>query len=583
MTQNHIIKKQVLDITLDSEIGSFALQNRVGEIFKSEIIPAIDAYCTGISDDFETVRIDKLEIHLGTIHRNTLAKDFKHKIAELFPGKLAEALERNRNPYIFDLSGDDFDSGNAVTREIRDIELLEYFIKNGRLPWWVKGSEAFDIPALLETYVTQQPARIKNLIAGLINNPGLVKRLVYYADGLVLEKIIALFQGRYQELCKLTGELIAAFVSCSLLGSYDQLKIGMEVWASILILAAQEKPLNRKQVIQNAAGKIAVISGVDYTALYRYIVKDIETKGYDMDDPFISPGSSDITIKKYVQRLENIVNRLRELQVGLMNRKVTAGSTPIAPSILDQLMNQISGIVKAVQNTGEKEIIQQAKELEVDIEKLHHDLEVVLQENRLEAEPDLVKKITDSMESMTESGEGLTKTDVFSGSEEIYVHNAGLVLLWPYLARFFENLGLLANYQFVNEAANERAIQLLHYLGSSNGEAPEYELMLNKILCGIDPEAPIQPFFTINETEIVECESLLQSVIKLWPVLKNVTIAGLRSMFLKREGIISIRDGHWLLRIEEQAHDVLLDKMPWGINTVKLPWMPELLFVEWRL
>jgi hypothetical protein len=611
MTQTHIIKKQILDITLDSETGSFAFQNRIGEIYKAEIIPVIDAYCTGISDGSEIVRIDTLEIDLGTMQRGAFAREFKNKIEELFPVKLEEALERNQYAYISGVSGDDSGLGASVTPETRDVEVLEFFIKYGRLPWWVRAGEVYDIPSVLARYVSKQPVRIKNLIAGLNGKPDPVKRLVYYAGEPVLAEIITLFGQDNQTLHQFSGDLITIFSGCPLLTAYDPVKIRTEVWAGILSLAAvsREQSLNRKDMIGNLAGQIAATFGVDYSALYHDIVKEVENRSYDID---VQPGSRGITektIKQYAERLENITKILQEFQTGLMAPGITADVASTLQPVLDNLINRISGILKSIPNlsgpthhsvfetgntrktgdtslAGADTMVRPIKELESDIGKLYRDWAVVPGKSCLTAEGDLLKKMADSMAPIIErefQPEYLTGMNTFSSSEEIYVKNAGLILLWPYLARFFTNLGLLRNDGFVNEAAKERAVGLLHHLGSGSGEAPEYELMLNKILCGIDPETPIWPCFTITETEIKECGNLLRSVICNWPVLKNVTLSGFQSMFLKREGIISTRDGHWVLRVTQQAHDVLLDKMPWGINTVKLPWMPELLFVEWRL
>ena len=40
-------------------------------------------------------------------------------------------------------------------------------------------------------------------------------------------------------------------------------------------------------------------------------------------------------------------------------------------------------------------------------------------------------------------------------------------------------------------------------------------------------------------------------------------------------------DQSWRLEVARMGHDVLLDKIPWGIGFIKLPWMEEPLFVEW--
>ena len=47
------------------------------------------------------------------------------------------------------------------------------------------------------------------------------------------------------------------------------------------------------------------------------------------------------------------------------------------------------------------------------------------------------------------------------------------------------------------------------------------------------------------------------------------------------QGVLRAQDGHWLLQVERATHDVLLDRVPWGLSIVRLPWMPRLLQVQW--
>jgi len=75
---------------------------------------------------------------------------------------------------------------------------------------------------------------------------------------------------------------------------------------------------------------------------------------------------------------------------------------------------------------------------------------------------------------------------------------------------------------------------------------------------------------------------LLQAVIGHWDALRNTTPDGLRGTFLTRPGKLSQRpDGDYLLQVESQSFDILLERLPWGIGVVKLPWMERMLWVEW--
>ena len=164
-------------------------------------------------------------------------------------------------------------------------------------------------------------------------------------------------------------------------------------------------------------------------------------------------------------------------------------------------------------------------------------------------------------------------------AEGIYIGNAGVVLLHPFLSRLFEALGIAAEDRLLQP---ERALCLLHFLVTGQSVAPEYELMLPKILCGIPLETPIESGIELTDPEKEEATALLEAVIRHWEALRNTSLDGLRGTFLIRPGKISLReDGDWLLQVEAQSYDILLDQLPWGISMIKLPWMQRMLRVEW--
>ena len=169
----------------------------------------------------------------------------------------------------------------------------------------------------------------------------------------------------------------------------------------------------------------------------------------------------------------------------------------------------------------------------------------------------------------------------FSDTDEIYVDNAGLVILWPFLQSFFGRLGLLDEKRFRDEAAAQRAAGLLQYVATADEAPPEYLLPLNKVLCGIALDEVFDFGEPIGADEVEECTDLLTAVIAQAPILRQMSIAGFRSTFLLRQGQLSARDGNWLLRVQRETHDIVLDRFPWSVQIVKLPWMTALMQVEW--
>jgi hypothetical protein len=168
-----------------------------------------------------------------------------------------------------------------------------------------------------------------------------------------------------------------------------------------------------------------------------------------------------------------------------------------------------------------------------------------------------------------------------SDEEAIFVQNAGLILVHPYLESFFSEFDLLEQGDFRDRQACETAVHLLHYLAAKEVFAPEYDLVFEKYLCGIPVHDPIQRFVVLSDDMKTECEQLLAAVIRNWHKLRDTSPDGLREGFLRRKGKLT-RDGFGRrLIVERQSHDVLLSFLPWGISMIRLPWMEEMLSVEW--
>jgi hypothetical protein len=162
-----------------------------------------------------------------------------------------------------------------------------------------------------------------------------------------------------------------------------------------------------------------------------------------------------------------------------------------------------------------------------------------------------------------------------------YINNAGLVLLHPYLHIFFDALGLLEKRAFKNPAAQDKAVQLLGYLASGETDLPEYDLVFPKLLCGLLPEDPVDRFVELTELDKTEANQLLEAVINNWNALGSTSADGLRGNFLMREGKLQWQGDEWRLRVTQQSYDLLLNRLPWGLSVVRLPWMPWTLKTEW--
>ena len=166
--------------------------------------------------------------------------------------------------------------------------------------------------------------------------------------------------------------------------------------------------------------------------------------------------------------------------------------------------------------------------------------------------------------------------------EEVAVENAGMVLAATYLPRLFAMLGLLEKSAFKDAEAAERAVHLLQYLVEERTDRPEYLLVLNKILCGVQTGMPIIREIEASAAEKETIDGLLAAVIQHWGALGSTSVSGLREAFLQRSGRLRLKDDAWYLEVEQKAYDMLLDRLPWSFSVIKLPWMQRVVHVKWR-
>lgn len=166
--------------------------------------------------------------------------------------------------------------------------------------------------------------------------------------------------------------------------------------------------------------------------------------------------------------------------------------------------------------------------------------------------------------------------------EAVFIHNSGLVILAPFLQRYFSTLNMLEEGRFRDETTAVRAVHLLQFLVSGQQETPEHLLVFNKVLCGLPLSTPVPLSIEVTEEEEEITGQLLNSVLQNWEKMGNSTVENLRASFLLREGRLLEKNEHWELRVENKGYDLLLQYLPWTISIISLPWVEKRIEVNWE-
>jgi hypothetical protein len=194
-----------------------------------------------------------------------------------------------------------------------------------------------------------------------------------------------------------------------------------------------------------------------------------------------------------------------------------------------------------------------------------------------------VKKVVEEViEKKEEDVAKVTEPEEVDLGEGVSISNAGMILCWPFFGRFFGAIGLVEQGKFKGQQAEERAVQLLQYLATGLTTFEEWDLSLNKVLCGVPLNTPISPSIelTVEEEELVK--KLINGTIFNWEKMRGTRLETFRETFFMREGMLYEKDNRWELFVERKAYDVLMDTMNWNISMINLSWMKKRLNVQWK-
>ena len=593
----HYIKKQVVQLLVDPGLDAFGVQQAASNYYWSEIVPVLERIFDELSAEGVTLRLEKLELDLGMLTEDLLRNKMKPDLYDRIRQQLRDMFLRPGR-----------DKAITVFRESDAQHALKqwwHYMEHGRLHWSQSNLTAEWYRAVLEMLAVDDAA-ISQLKVAFGRNPRLLSRVCAQHGSAFLETLTGILVAEKQtglgasidvivDLSRKMEELAASggvrkgrqaagkrtslrkhlrewqerhreYLSFSVQGRREA------VWRMILRHAAERpatfragggvrllakwfwsEPVLVPQMLQEAgmvlpaghpvllpvaasAQRVAKRGGTENRREKRTeIDKDMAERGARGDEPATE------------SRLEGDGTAIREAAGG----EEDGGGTDRTRARTSDA--SAGDAVKEPLASGERE-----------------DAETPGSEGQeLDAiEPGAVEELLFSAEDVDEEGS--------------YIPNAGMILLHPFLSTCFSRLQWWSDGQFVDGAARQKAVFLLHFLATGRTEAPEYELVLPKVLCGYSPETQMPGRLELAPEEYAEADELLGMVLVRWDKMQGTSIEGLRESFLRREGKLFRRNDRLTLVVESHAIDVLLDYLPWNLSLVKLPWLQEILFVEWR-
>lgn len=550
-TSRHLVARQTIEVVaFDRSIGE-SMAARTSDA-AGRLAAAIEAGLDAIDNTDARLQLDRVELDLGPCDPARWEEALVDGIREGLAKKVVDAFKRCG-------TGD----GDGAATALR---LLEAFARTGRIPWWCAAT---DTPgsAIAALVPGGDPQAVRAILAW----PTAIERFVSQLDE---HRLIGLLQLARPDL---SPEAVGAIANMARADSLEaRATAGRQVtraavWRAILAEAAGAPgaagsgPPNPDPVAGHSMSEDAGVRSFQRAVAARladegpgpalHSAGDASAPAITGRHPADRHGMPD-TATGHEERAAALSARLKAL----------ARENPSVAAVFMRFASLVPQLGGPALSAAEAAVDAEAGPPTV-LALIHLFADVGLI-GRVDAER-WRKALVSAMAASDDTHDALALV------------TAGLPLVAPFLPAFFGELELLDEEQFRSLAARHRAAAILHYLASGAVAAPEQDLPLAKALAGINFDEVYDAGEPLTDFEIASGEALLEALLGHAPMFGRIGIAGLREAYLMRPGLLTTRDGHWLLRVERRSIDVLIDRLPWSFGWVRLPWMQAPLQVEW--
>ncbi|MFK8104754.1 MAG: contractile injection system tape measure protein [Saprospiraceae bacterium] len=169
--QEHTMRRLRIDFELEErdQALSFEVQDRFSKLTHTELIKSINSIFDEFTDALTWLKIDQLEIDLGTL----ALEDLEKEAPAILEAELRKALQLylHKNNYLLPTAA-------PGASNIRLLDLLIFFLEKGHYPWWITKEHQRAPRELLELLFREKPKELASAISAAAGKKQVIVRMV---------------------------------------------------------------------------------------------------------------------------------------------------------------------------------------------------------------------------------------------------------------------------------------------------------------------------------------------------------------------------------------------------------------------
>lgn len=239
----HIIKKQVIDLTLYKKKDAFQIQHLISEHYWREVVPVIEKAFDAASSSNEIISIDTLEIDLGFL----TIKDIEKGQLQI---EVAKKISEQLNIEINNFSSNQKTSKQAII--LNAAEQWLFYMQHSYLPWNVLKINVGWYQKVLEAFATN--AIMIGRLRLIIKNKNVVRRIVFQHNEKFLQSLIETLTAEKQGaltgiINEITELLFFINYKPSDISSFEKKELKQKIWQQALqLIASGEGKLSPQKI-----------------------------------------------------------------------------------------------------------------------------------------------------------------------------------------------------------------------------------------------------------------------------------------------------------------------------------------------
>lgn len=179
----HRIRRTIVEVALPEAKRADDLPRQAARVFQEKVLPRLDKLFSHLAPEDRIVRIERLDLDLGTLDPERWESDF----AEACFQHLEHSLQWLTTP---DVAPDETKGIRTLDPPANAAETLFYFLQTGTLPWHATGRRLRDIETLLTEAGVLPPETLQRIANLLRQKPAALRRFVWQFSAAFVQRMM---------------------------------------------------------------------------------------------------------------------------------------------------------------------------------------------------------------------------------------------------------------------------------------------------------------------------------------------------------------------------------------------------------